>query len=483
MSNQNLKRQTISGLAWKMAERISNQIVRFVIMIVLARLLMPEDYGAIALVIIFVSLCDVILISGLGSPLIQKKEVDNADFSTILYCSLLLSILFYVLLYISAPSISYFYEMDVLCPVLRVLGIGVIISAISSVQNAYVSRNMQFKTFFFATLIGLLASGIIGIYMAYNGWGIWSLVGQTLSNQFINMLVVFLIVRWFPEKVFSFKKLREMWSFGWKILVATIINQLFGDIRTIIIGKFYSKQDLAFYNQGNSYPHLIVNNVNSSISSVLFPAIAKIQDDIPAVRNFLRRSIKTGSFVLFPTLFLFAAMSEPLVSLLLTDKWLPSVPIMQVICLSMSLSPISTPSQQAIKALGRSDITMQQEIIKKSVFLLIIIITSFIGVWAIVIGTAIGEIWCVVVNTYPNKKILNYSYLQQFRDIAPNGACAAVMATVVYIINFIGLSLLTCVITQIILGCVIYFVLCAITGNETYYYCLSNIKKLKSHMK
>ena len=460
MGNQSLKHQTVSGLAWKMSERIGTQFVRMTTMIILARILMPEDYGAIALVTVFVSICDVILVNGLSSPLIQKKNADAVDFSTIFYCSVTISIFLYGIIYLSAPAISEFYEMEILSPVLRVLGIGVIVSAISSVQNAYVSRNMQFRTFFFATIIGLVFSGILGIAMAYQGCGIWALVGQTLSNQVVNMIVVFLFIRWYPQNLFSLKRLKDMWSFGWRIFMAAFINQLFTDLRTILIGKFYTKQELAFYNQGNSYPHMIVDNVNSSINSVLFPAIAKIQDDIPAVKNFLRRSIKTGSFFMFPCILAFAAMAEPLVRLVLTEKWLPSVPFIQVICLSLCLAPISTPSQQAIKAIGRSDITMKQELIKKSVFLLIIIISVFISVWAVVIGTAIGELWCIIVNTYPNKKLLDYSIGQQIKDILPNGLCALIMATIIYLINFLHLP----------------WAICAVSNNESYVYCKSNIE-------
>lgn len=470
MSEPSLKNKTVSGLFWKMAERIGSQLIRMVVMIVLARILMPEDYGAIAMVMVFISICDVILINGLSSPLIQKKDADSLDFSTIFYCSIVLGFVLFVIIFLSAPAIARFYDMEVLCPVLRVLSIGVVVSSVGSVQNAYVSRIMHFKAFFFATLIGLVISGFIGIWMAYHGYGIWALVGQTLSNQIVNVIVVFLMIRWLPTKEFSWQRFKGMWSFGWKIFVAALINDVFQDIRTILIGKFYTKQELAYYNQGTQYPQLIVSTVNSSINSVLFPAISKIQDDIPAVRSFLRRSVKTGSFLLFPLLLGFAATAEPLVRLLLTEKWLPSVPFIQVMCLAMFLSPISTPSQQAIKAIGRSDVTMKQEFRKKTVYLALIVGGLFISVWGVVLGSAIGEVWCVLVNAFPCKKYLNYSFSDQLRDILPNLITAGIMALAVYSINYIGFSPAASLAVQVPLGIIIYIGLSAVIKNESFMY-------------
>lgn len=479
MSNTNLKKKTVSGMFWKTAERIGSHLIRMAIMIVLARILMPEDYGAIALVMVFITLSDVILVSGLASPLIQKKNADSLDFSTIFYCSITLSVFLYALIYLASPAIAKFYDMEILCPVLRVLGLGIIICSASSVQNAYVSRSMKFRTFFFATFIGLIISGSVGIWMAYHGYGIWSLVGQTLTGQVVNLIVVFFFVRWMPTKEFSWQRLKEMWSFGWKVFVAALINNLFRDIRTILIGKFYTKQDLAYYNQGNQYPQLMIQVVNNSINSVLYPAIAKIQDDIPAVRAFLRRSIKLGSYVMFPLLLGFAATAEPLVKFLLTDKWLPSVPFIQVLCLAHVLEPISTPSQQAIKAIGRSDVTMNQEIIKKTVYLLFIVIGVFISVWGVVIATAIGSIWCVLVNTYPCKKHLGYSFRDQLNDVFPNFLIAGLMAVSIFSITLFGLPPLTTLIIQIPSGLGVYLLLSIISKNNSYLYLRNEVRKIR----
>ena len=476
MRDQNLKKKTVSALFWKFGESIGAQVVRMVIMIVLARILVPEDYGALALVTVFISICDVILVNGLASPLIQKKDADSLDFSTIFYCSLALSLVLILIIFISAPAIARFYDMDILCPVLRTLSIGVFFSSIGSVQNAYVSRSLKFKTFFFANLIGLLSSGAIGIFMAYHGYGIWALVGQVLSNQFINMIVVFLFIRWKPTNQFSFQRLKIMWSYGWKVFIAALLGELFVDIRTILIGKFYTKQDLAFYNQGNQYPQLVVGTVNTTINSVLFPAIAKIQDDLPAVRAFLRRSIQQSSFLLCPLLFCFAATAEPLVRVVLTDKWLPSVPYIQVISIALCLAPISTPSMQAIKAIGLSNITMKQEYIKKSVGLVTTIIGAAISVWGVVIATSINQLWYLFVNTFPCKKYLDYSFREQLFDILPNFLSAGFTACVVFSITLFGLTPLLTLIIQIPLGTVLYITIAELIKNESYIYYKNEIR-------
>ena len=470
MTKNNLKNRTVSALVWKFGERIGAQIVRMLIMIVMARLLMPEDYGALALVMVFISICDIIVVSGLASPLVQKKDADALDFSTIFYSSLVLSVVLIITIFFIAPAIADFYEMEILCPVLRVLSIGIIFSSIGSVQNAFVSRSLKFKTFFFASLIGLVLSGISGIFLAYLGYGIWALVGQYLTNLFVNMIVVSLFIRWRPTKTFSWQRFKVMWPYGWKVFIAALINNIFIDLRTILVGKFYTKQDLAYFNQGNQYPKLVVSTVDATIISVLFPAIAKIQDDLTAVRAFLRRSIKLGSYILCPLLFGFSAMAEPLVRLILTDKWLPSVPYIQVMSIALCLSPISAPSQQAIKAIGLSNIMMKQEIIKKSFGLITTVIGVCISVWGVVIATAINQIWYLLVNTFPCKKYLGYSFHNQLFDIFPNLLCSGLMAGAVFAVKFLLLSPLMTLIIQIPLGFIIYIVLSKLSKNESYLY-------------
>jgi O-antigen/teichoic acid export membrane protein len=310
----------IKNLIWKFSERMLAQVVTFVVSIVLARLLSPAEYGTIALVMVFITIADVFANAGFGNALIQKLHVDNVDYSSVLYLSLGISFIIYGILFISAPYIADFYNSASLCMVLRVLGIRVPIAAFNSVQQAYVSKNMLFKRFFFSTLFGTLLSGVVGCVMAYNGFGIWSLVGQYLTNTIVDTTVLWFTVKWRPDLVFSFKRVKTLFSFGWKLLVSSLLDTGYQQLRSLVIGGKYTSSDLAYYNRGQQYPQLVVTNVNTSISSVLFPAISKNQENLEVVKNMTRRAIKTSSYIMWPLMFGLAIVSKPLVSWMLTDK-------------------------------------------------------------------------------------------------------------------------------------------------------------------
>lgn len=272
-------------------ERISSQLVSTVVSIILARILMPEDYGIIALVTIFITICDVFISSGFGNALIQKANADEVDFSSVFYASLAISAVLYLVLFFTAPLLAGFYENDIIILIIRVMGIRLPIAAVYSVQQAYVSRNMQFRKFFVATLVGTIASGGVGIGMAYGGCGVWALVGQNMTNVFVNMIVLFVVVRWTPKLVFSFRKIKSLLSYGWKLLVSGLIDTGYNELRGLIIGKMYTTSDLAYYDQGKKYPSLVANNINSSMNSVLLSAMSKRQDDREKVKQATRKSI------------------------------------------------------------------------------------------------------------------------------------------------------------------------------------------------
>lgn len=477
MENSSLKGKTVSGLFWKFAESVGNQLISLLISVVLARILMPDDYGIIAIVMVFISFFQVLVTNGLGSPLIQKKDADDLDFSTVFYTSIFFGLFVYFLIFICAPFIASFYDTELLTPVLRVMGLSVIITSFNAIQHAYVSRNMLFKKFFFSTLTGRIVSGGVGITLAYCGCGVWALVIQSLMSNVTDMIVLFLTVKWRPQFMFSFERLKSLWGFGWKIILAATINEVYQDLRTLLIGKVYSKSDLSYFNQGKNIPELLVNNINKSITTVIFPAIANVQDEQNTVKNFVRRGSKVSSYILFPLLIGLALVAEPLVKLLLTDKWLPCVPYMQIMCLTQCLTPISSISQQAIKAVGRSDITLIQEVIKKTVGIAIVIISLRISIMAVVIGTAIVDIWCFVVNTFPAKKVLNYGYWEQLIDLLPNIICTVVMAAVVFFVGKIPAPALLILILQIVSGALTYLTISNIVKNENLQYVINTLKK------
>lgn len=473
-------RNVISNLIWKFSERMLAQVVTFFVSIVLARLLSPAEYGTIALVMVFITIADVFANAGFGNALIQKLHVDNIDYSSVLYFSLGISFIVYGILFVSAPYIADFYNSQILCSVLRILGLRVPIAAFNSVQQAYVSKNMLFKRFFFSTLFGTLLSGVVGCVMAYNGFGIWSLVGQYLTNIIVDTTVLWFTVRWRPNLVFSFERVKTLFSFGWKLLVSSLLDTGYQQLRSLVIGGKYTSSDLAYYNRGQQYPQLIVTNVNTSISSVLFPAISQNQENLEVVKNMTRRAIKTSSYIMWPLMFGLAVISKPLVSWMLTDKWLPCVPYLQIACFTYAFWPIHTANLEALKAIGRSDLFLKLEIIKKIIGLVLLIGSMNYGVMAIALSMIISTILSSFINAYPNSKILKYSYIDQIKDMMPSILLSLFMSIVIYPINVIINNSLLLIIVQVLIGGMIYVLLSRILKLESFMYIISMIKNMKN---
>ena len=460
---------TLSNLTWKFAERISSQLVSFVVSVVLARILAPSDYGAIAMVTIFVTLANVFVEGGFSSALIQKKDADKLDFSTVFYFSITFSIILYAILYIAAPYISTFYGKgyEILTPVLRVIGLQVIIYGANSVQQAYVSKHMMFRKFFWSTLVGTIVSACVGLAMAYSGYGIWALVGQQMTMTVTNTLVLYLVTRKLPGLMFSFKRLKGLFGYGAKILGASLLTTLFLDLRSLIIGKLYSAKDLAFFDRGRQFPNLIVTNINSSVGAVLFPKMSQEQDDKNRIKQTCRNSIRFSSFIMMPLMMGLAACAEPFIRLLLTDKWIESVPFLQLFCIVYMFHPMHTANIQAIKALGHSGTYLRLEVVKKTIELICLILVMKISVRAIAINMAVLTTLFTFINAYPNIKLLGYSFKEQMSDILPNIATSFAMAIIVYVIGktlpFNDFTLLT---VQVLSGISIYIILSYVTHNK-----------------
>ena len=294
------KQKVLNNFIWRMAERFGAQIVSFIVSIVLARMLAPEYYGTIALVMVFINILQVFVDSGLGTALIQKKDADDLDFSSVFYFNLIVCLLIYAGIFIAAPYIAKFYSDDSLTTIIRVISLTIVVSGVKGIQQSYVSRNMLFKRFFFSTLGGTIFSAFLGIYMAYVGYGIWALVMQQLSNIVVDTLILWMTVKWRPQKKFSWNRLTQLLSFGWKLLVSALLENVYNNLRNLIIGKLYSSSDLAFYNQGDKFPKVIVLNINASIDSVLLPSMSSVQDDHNKVKNMTRRAIKISTYIMAP---------------------------------------------------------------------------------------------------------------------------------------------------------------------------------------
>lgn len=476
----NLKHKTITGGIWKFGERSIAQMVNFVISIILARLLLPEDYGLIALVVVFTNICDKLLVCGFATSLIQKKDADNIDFSTVFIFSMTAAGILYALLYFLAPYIASFYskfDPNQLIAVIRVFGLSLFFVGFQSVQHAYVSNTMQFKRFFWSTLGGNLVSGVIGIWMAYSGFGVWALVAQNLTMYVCDNTILWFTVKWRPQLQFSVQRFKSLFSYGWKLFVASFIKVIFKNLRSLVIGKFYSPSDLAFYNKGGHFPHMLDSNVLGVIDSVMFPALSKLQDSKESMLAALRRAIKTSSFLMMPLLAILAAVGYPLISVLLTDKWLPCVPFLQILCFAYILSPVEVENLQAIKAIGRSDVVLKLEIVKKTVGLLLLICAIPISVKAIAVSMLISQVFFTIVNAWPNKKLIGYSLKDQLLDILPYLLTSLLMYLGLTLFNYfvhIDNQLLNLII-QITLGGVFYMGVMKITRNESLNYVMMTI--------
>ena len=478
-NKDNLKSQVVSGLFWKFGERITAQFVSLVVSIILARVLSPEDFGTVSLVMVFITIANVFVSNGFGNALIQKKDANNIDFSSVLYINILVSFAIYFLIFIIAPVIADFYKMPVLCSILRVLGIRIIIASINSIQHAFVSRNMLFKRFFWSTLFGTIISGIVGVSLAYKGAGVWALVAQYLTNTIIDTFVLAFTIKWKPVLAFSWKRSKSLISFGWKLLCAGLMDTTYSQLRNLLIGKIYTPSDLAYYNQGDKYPQVIVVNVNTSIGGVLFPAMSKYQDNREKIKYMTRTAIQVSSYVIWPIMIGMSVVAEPFVKLLLTDKWLPCIPYLRIFCISYGLWPIHTANLQAINALGRSDLFLRLEIIKKSIGIAVLFCTIYFGPLAVAIGLIITGVISTFVNSYPNKGLLNYSYFEQLKDLSAPLVLSILVGACVYPISLIHMSEILIIIFQLVLGIVLYIFGSIISNQKGFTFIRAYLKGMK----
>lgn len=468
---------------WRFFERCGAQLVSFVVSIVLARLLDPTAYGEIALVMVFTAVLQVFIDSGLGSALIQKKNADDLDFSSVFYFNVVACIVLYGAMFVAAPFIADFYRLPHLTSVIRVLCLILIVSGVRNVQQSYVSRNLIFKKFFFATIGGTIGSAIVGIVMAYMGFGVWALVGQQLTNVTLGTLILWAIVSWRPKLMFSMQRLKGLFSYGWKLLVSAILDTGYSQLRQLIIGRIYTAKDLAFYNQGQHLPNIIVMNINSSIDSVLLPAMSAEQDDKQRVRAMTRRAISISTYIMMPMMVGFAVCAESLIRLVLTDKWLPCVPYLRIFCFTFAFWPVHSANLNAIKALGRSDLFLKLEIIKKSIGLVAVLVTMNISVMAMAYSLLVTSVLSQIINSWPNKNLLGYNYLSQLKDMLPQIVLSCIMGGVVYCLQYVEWNDVVTLAIQVVTGFIVYALLSWLLKIESFNYILNAILKVVNRKK
>ena len=465
-----------TNLIWRFAERSGAQLVKFCVELILARILLPDDYGLIALVTVFITISNVFVDSGLGNALIQKKDADQTDFSTVFFFNLVWCLILYGLLFFLAPVIASSFSQPEFSAVLRVLGLQIIISGVKNVQQAYVSKNFMFKKFFFATLGGTIGAAVLGIWMAYQGFGVWALVAQQLFNVTVDTIILWITVKWCPSREFSWNRFKRLFAYGWKLLASSLLEAVYNNIRQLIIGRFYSSGDLAFYNRGRQFPDFITSNVNSSIDSVLLPTLASIQDRREQVKQMTRRAIKTSTYIMAPLMLGLAAVAEPMIRVILTEKWLPALPYLRIFCITFMFYPLHTANLNAIKALGRSDLFLKLEVIKKIIGIIVLILTMKLGVMAMAYSLLFTTLTSQIINSWPNRKLLDYGYMEQVKDIIPNIILACMMGIIVYPVKYIEINSLFILLIQIFIGIVIYLTGSFVLKLDTFNYLVEIVR-------
>ena len=470
-------RKVANGFIWRLLERFGAQGVTLVVSLILARILNVDDYGIVALVSIFTSILSVFVTSGLNDALVQKKDADDLDFSTVFYFNIVMCLTMYAMMYFGAPLIAVFFNRPNAVPYIRVLSLILVFGGIKNIQCAYVARNLLFKRFFFATLSGTVIAAGVGIWMALHQYGAWALIVQNLVNTTIDTIILWLTVKWRPKKMFSFTRLRELFAFAWKLLVSALIDVVYSRLYQLVIAKKYDDEALAYYNKGDTFPNLLVTSINAATDSVLLPVMSEAQDNPERVKAMTRRAISFSSFVIMPMMMGLAVCSESFVHWILLEKWMPAVPFIRIFCFGYAFYCVHTANLNAIKALGRSDLFLKLEIIKKCMGIVILLISMQYGVMAMAYSSLVSSVLSQIINSWPNRKLLNYSYLDQLKDMMPNMLLTVVMGAAVYSIYFLGLPDWLTLFIQIPLGVLLYAGGAKLFHLESFEFALSLIRK------
>lgn len=473
------RNNVVKSLFWKLLERTGIQLCSFAVLIVLARLLTPTEYGTIAIVNILLSVAAALIQGGMNTALIQKKEIDKLDINTVFYASAAVFALFYFVLYSTSAFFASFFKQPILEEIIPVIALTLIVGAVNSIQLALLSRQMKFKQIFYCSLIPTIISGIVGIILAYFGWGVWALVAQQVTVHLTQMFCMFIVTRWFPSLQFSFKRLKEIWGFSLNIMLSNLFTSIFLEIRSLVIGKFYTAAELSYFEKGRYFPKIIMTNINSSILSVIFPVFSSMQDDIGKMKQSLRRCVKVSSYLAFPAMTLLAVAAEPIIVFLLTEKWIEAAPFMQVFALTYMIMPLHQSNIEVIKALGKGGIILKLDILRKVVELATLIIALRYGPLAIAIGAFIASVISIFINLNPNRKLIGYSYSEQFKDILPTTLITLVTGIAVYPIHYLELTPFITILIIFTLGAIVYILQSKIFKIDSFEYAVKLISNRK----
>lgn len=479
LDNSSSKKVSLSFF-WKIMENGGSQGVQFIVSLVLARLLSPKEYGLIAMATIFITIANVLVQNGFATALIQRKDDKAGDYSSVIILNFMVALALYLLLYFFSPEIAAFFDNPEIPGVLKSLGLVVFPGGVISVQNAYISKRMRFKSLFIATFFASILSGIVSIYLAFKHFGVYALVWQQLIYYFSLMTILFIVSDFKFIWDFEIYRLKLLFSFGWKILVASLIDTAFENLNALVLGKVYNEETLGNYNRGEQFPKLIVMNLGSAIQSVMLPLMSAKQDSKESVRELLKNSVRLAGYIILPMMAGLIAVADILIAVLLGEKWLSSVPFLRFLCLAYAFWPIHIANLQAINALGRSDKFLKLEIIKKIIGLTALAIGVYFGSIAVVAMKAVADFIGIFVNSYPNKELLDYDIKKQIKDVFPSFALSTLMGLIIYFVSLSLKSSFTSLILLIILGIFVYIALSILTKNRDLQFLKESFLKIRS---
>ncbi|RKS50616.1 O-antigen/teichoic acid export membrane protein [Gillisia mitskevichiae] len=435
-----LKKQATIGLVWTFAQQFGNQLIGFVVSVILARLLLPEEFGLIGMIAVFVAIGNTLLHGGLTKSLIRGEDLNNEDYSTVFYFNLVASLLVYVIIYFLAPLIADFYEQSILIEILRIYCLSFIISAFSAVQLARLTKSMDFKTQTMIAVPSAIIGGIVGVTMALLGFGIWSLVWSSIISASVNSIQLWIYSKWTPELNFNYKKFKIHLNYGYKLTLSELLDRIFNNIFLIVIGKYFSPAQVGFYTRAETMKQLPVSNLSNALNKVTFPLFVSIQNDEVRLRSVYKKLMQMVVFVITPVLIILAVLAEPTFRLLFTEKWLPAVPYFQILCITGILYPLHSYNLTILNVKGRSDLFLKLEVFKKILIIITLLVTIPLGIIAMLYGQVVISIIAFFINAHYTGKFINYTALQQLKDVFPIVLLSLVMGLFIYLLDYYGLG-------------------------------------------
>ena len=478
-----IKNKAVKGMAWVGIEKFARQVIAFALSIVMARLLTPRDYGVVGMLSIFMMISTQFIDSGFGAALIQKKDRTEVDYATVFYFNLAIAIFCYIVLFVASPSIAAFYKMPILKDVCRIVALGLPLGALCTIQRSRMTIMLNFKTQTIVTLVSLIVSGFLGVCLAYKGFGVWALVWQGLCSNIVSIVLLWSLSKWHPLLAFSVNSFKRFFSFGWKHLCSSLINCIYGEIYTLIVGKAFGAAEIGYYTRAKGYAYLPTNTISDMVLRVNFPILAQLQDDREKLISAYGRMLKMPMFLLIPVLFGMAVIATPLIKVMIGEKWLPCVPFLQVLCVGMVFVPLTRINLNLLYVKGRTDCVLRLELIKNPIAFAIAIGTIPLGIFWMCVGKAFFDFVAFSLNCHYTKKLLGYGLWAQLKDVLPIILNSVIMAVIVMVVIRCVASPWLQLMIGVPVGVLSYACAAYLTQDESFKYAMSFLQSKMAKLK